>query len=175
MYERTHQTSYVLAGREPDSIATDIDMIPSHLHYALAQAQEDDLRRAAAARKLPRGEAELGNPVAPERSVTLRFSAPGDAPLLAWLAAVDSSNPPAQPVLLAEVDGRLLAALGLSDDTVIADPFHHTADLIDLLRARARQLNGDERIGRSDRLRAWSALRARWRRPAVTPAGSQAR
>ena len=77
------------------------------------------------------------------RSVMLRFGTPADQPSLERLAELDSAKPPAQPVLLAEVDGVLLGALGLSDGSVIADPFRHTADLIALLRARARQLDGD--------------------------------
>jgi hypothetical protein len=66
----------------------------------------------------------------------------------------------AQPSLLAEVDEQLLAALGLSDGTVIADPFHHTADLIDLLRARAHHLNTNRPSTRSGGIRFWSRLRA---------------
>ena len=50
--------------------------------------------------------------------------------------ARDSAVPPEQPVLLAEVDGHVLAALVLSDGTVVADSFHPTPDLIDLLSAR---------------------------------------
>ena len=110
----------------------DMDTIPSHLHSALAEPRVDDLRRAAVAHNLTRRQGEPGQPVAVERSVTLRFGSPADEKPLARLAALDSSKPPAQPVLLAEVDGQLHAALGLSDGTVVADPFHPTADLIDL-------------------------------------------
>ena len=79
---------------------------------------------------------------------------------LARLAVLDSSEPPAQPILLAEVDGQLLAALALSDGTIVADPFHATVDLIDLLSARARQLEGNSPMRRSGPLRSWSRLRA---------------
>jgi hypothetical protein len=96
--------------------------------------------------------------------VTLRFGVTDDQTRLARLAALDSSKPPAPPILLAEVDGQLLAALALSDGTVVADPFHPTADLVDLLRARAHQLGGDGPMRRSRRLRSWSLLRAlAWR------------
>lgn len=139
-------------------------MIPSHLHSAFAQARVDDLHRAAAAGNLPQWRAQPERPVGSQRSVTLRFSSPADERVLARLAALDSSSPPAQPVLLAEVDGQPLAALGVSDGTVIADPFHRTADLVDLLRARARQLNSNAQVRRRGRLRAWSRLRApAWR------------
>jgi hypothetical protein len=127
---------------------------------AVEQEKADDLRRAAVARNLTRRQAEPGPPVAADRSVTLRFGVPADQNRLARLAALDSSRAPAQPILLAEVDGELLAALALSDGAVVADPFHPTADLIDLLRARADQLDGGSPTRRSRRLRS-RATRAR--------------
>jgi hypothetical protein len=56
---------------------------------------------------------------------------------LARLAALDSADIPAQPLLVAEVDGELQAALSLRDEAVIADPFHPTAEIVALLRAHA--------------------------------------
>jgi hypothetical protein len=139
-------------------------MISPQLHMALVHAKADDLRRAAVARNLTRRQTQPEPPVAAEKSVTLRFGVPADQNRLARLAALDSSKPPTQPILLAEVDGQLLAALALSDGTVIADPFHPAADLIDLLRARAHQLDCNGPIRRSGRLRSWSRLRApAWR------------
>ena len=131
------------------------DVISPTLTQALAQARVNDLRRAADAYR----RAHPDHTVAHGMSLTLRFGSPADQERLARLAALDSSTPPAQPVLLAEVDGKLLAALGLSDGTAVADPFHRTADLIDLLRARARQLDRSRRIRRAGRLPAWSRLR----------------
>ena len=139
-------------------------MVSPDLHYDLARARADDLRRTADTRSLARRAAQAGAPHAGERSVTLRFGCADDEKALARLAELDSSGPPAQPVLLAEIDGQLLAALALTDGTVVADPFHRTADLIDLLRARARQLDGNRRPRRPFRLRTWSRLRApAWR------------
>jgi hypothetical protein len=135
-------------------------MISPHLNMALAEAKVDDLRRAADAHRVADARAEPGQPVALERSVTLRFGSAADERRLARLAALDSSAPPARPVLLAEVDGRLRAALGLSDGTIVADPFHRTADLIDLLRARARHFHGDRQTRRADSLPSWSRVRA---------------
>lgn len=80
-----------------------------------------------------------------DNSVLLRFAFPDDALALARLAALDSAPPLAAPVLLAEIGGQLRAALSLADGGVIADPFHPTTDLVDLLRARARQLDGPGR------------------------------
>jgi hypothetical protein len=68
-------------------------------------------------------------------SVTIRESRPGDAAGVRRLAALDSAPVPRGPLLLAEVDGRLLAALSVSDRRVIADPFAETANLVAMLRA----------------------------------------
>jgi hypothetical protein len=99
-----------------------------------------------------------------DSSVTLRFGFPDDAGALAGLAVLDSSEPLAMPVLLAEVGGELHAALSLADERVVADPFRPTVALVDLLRARALQLDpvAPRRRLRWPRLRVWlwrSALR----------------
>jgi hypothetical protein len=134
-------------------------MISAPLQMALADAKVDDLRRTATARNLTHQRAWASQPDRSQRSVMLRFATPADQPALERLAELDSAKPPAQPVLLAEVDGVLLGALGLSDGSVIADPFHHTADLVALLRARARQLDGNQPRNRRFGLRSWSRVR----------------
>jgi hypothetical protein len=73
-------------------------------------------------------------------AITLRKATPDDAISLANLAALDSSRLPSGPMLLAEVEDELWAALSLSDETVIADPFHSTDELIELLQDRAAAL-----------------------------------
>jgi len=81
--------------------------------------------------------------------ITLRLCTEADDRGLRWLAERDTS-PPLTPgaILAAELDGRLLAALCLREGRVIADPFTHTAELVDLLRLRAAQLRGDRGRGR---------------------------
>jgi hypothetical protein len=78
---------------------------------------------------------------APERAVTLRRYSTEDHDPLARLAALDSSKPPQEPVVVAEVGGELRAALSLNDGSLVADPFHLTGGVADLLRAYARQLD----------------------------------
>ena len=134
-------------------------MISAPLQMAVAEAKVDDLRRTATARTLIHRQTHPALPDAADRSVMLRFGTPADQPSLERLAELDSSAAPAQPVLLAEVDGVLLGALGLKDGSVIADPFHHTADLIALLRARARQLDGNGPSSHRVRLRPWARVR----------------
>lgn len=74
-------------------------------------------------------------------SVTIRHAFPDDALPLVRLAALDSAEVPPPPLLVAEVNGELRAALSLRDGAVIADPFHRTRALVELLSARAAQLS----------------------------------
>jgi hypothetical protein len=73
-------------------------------------------------------------------SVTIRHAFPDDALALVRLAALDSSKVPPRPLLVAEMDGEVRAALSMRDGAVIADPFYRTAAAVQLLRARAEQL-----------------------------------
>jgi len=134
-------------------------MISPQPHMVLARATADDLRRTACARRLTHRRSQPTRPIAPDRSVTLRFASPAARTRLARLAELDSATPPAQPVLLAEVEGQLRAALALTDGTPVPDPFRPTADLIDLLRARARQVDATPWIKRYRRLRSYFGLR----------------
>jgi len=75
-------------------------------------------------------------------SVNLRFATPNDRCALERLAQLDSTRPPRIPALVAEVDGKLLAALPLGGGEAVADPFRATADLVHMLELRAAQLSG---------------------------------
>lgn len=74
--------------------------------------------------------------------ITIRLLGGEDGPCLLKLAQRDSSTPPVSPVLAAEVDGRLLAAVSLLDGREVADPCRRTQDALGLVRARARQITG---------------------------------
>jgi hypothetical protein len=69
--------------------------------------------------------------------ITVRPAYTDDECALRRLAALDSAAVPPAPLLVAEVAGELRAALSLWDGTTIADPFHLTAQHLELLRARA--------------------------------------
>lgn len=71
--------------------------------------------------------------------ITITRSTESDAPKLWRLAALDDRRAPKGPALLAYVDGELRAALGLEDGQAVADPFHPTAELVEILRFQARQ------------------------------------
>jgi hypothetical protein len=75
----------------------------------------------------------------PDR-VTVRGSTAADAARLRELAALDSRRPLAGELLVAEVDGSVVAAVSLDGDGAVADPFRPTADVVNLLELRAAQI-----------------------------------
>jgi hypothetical protein len=86
--------------------------------------------------------------------LTIRLARDNDRASLTTLAQLDSGREPADPVLVAEADGGLVAALSLLDGTAVADPFRPTADIVDLLRVRAAATATEAPAGRSLRLAA---------------------
>jgi hypothetical protein len=92
-------------------------------------------------------------------NITVRYSVASDLSELARLAALDSASPPRGPALVAEADSRMLAALPLGSGRPIADPFEPTAEIVELLRLRADQLETGERSGLRDRLRSLLRIR----------------
>ena len=83
--------------------------------------------------------------------LVLRTDRPTDEHALRQLAALDSVRPIKGRALLAEIDGRAIAAIGIDDGKVVADPFRHTAEAVELLRVRAERL--DPRIEHRQGLR----------------------
>ena len=76
-------------------------------------------------------------------TLTIRRATPADAFSLKRLAAVDSGSPPTGDVLLAEMGDELWAAVSIDTGATVADPFRPSGDLVELLRFRARRLNGE--------------------------------
>jgi hypothetical protein len=70
--------------------------------------------------------------------LTIRHAAADDMKSLERLAALDSRRVPSGELFVAEVDGRLLAATSIDTGAVIADPFEHTAQIVELLQMQAR-------------------------------------
>jgi hypothetical protein len=73
-------------------------------------------------------------------SIAIRPARHDDLVELWRVAALDSSIVPDGPLLVAESDGELVAALSLASGAAIADPFVPTAPAVDVLRLRASQL-----------------------------------
>ncbi len=98
-----------------------------------------------------------------ERPVTMRICGPADQQALSRLAGLDSARPLEGTILAAEIADEPLAAICVETGRVVADPFSHTAGLVDLLRSRAAQLGRgkNRRLSqpgrRLRRTRAWLA------------------
>src|SRR5690349_11127454 len=92
--------------------------------------------------------------------VVLRAAGPHDARALERLARLDSRRPLGGPVLVAEEDGVLRAALSLTDGTVVADPFAPTDHLVALLRREGVRRMAPPSATRGRRVLPRLALRA---------------
>jgi hypothetical protein len=88
--------------------------------------------------------------------VTLRTGRPDDTSAVTRLAALDSRHVPEEPLLLAEQDGVLRAALSVSTGAVVADPFAPSAHLVALLHRHADRRTAPPgwRHGDAERLRS---------------------
>jgi hypothetical protein len=76
--------------------------------------------------------------------VTIRTAGREDEPALGRLAQLDSTPLPPAPLLIAEIEGRLVAAISLATGESFADPFSRTVELRALLELRAAQLRRRE-------------------------------
>lgn len=114
------------------------------LNQALATARQQDLIEAGAReRRIPRLRRRGVRASAPAirwQGLTLRLATSADGSALARLAELEQAAAPQEPVLLGEVMQRPVAALSLRDGRVVADPFTPTAELVELMRLRARQI-----------------------------------
>ena len=73
-------------------------------------------------------------------TVIIRAARGSDGSALRRLAELDSRPLPSGELLVAETGDEVVAALSLETGDRIADPFRHTADVVDLLAYRARGL-----------------------------------
>jgi hypothetical protein len=133
-------------------------MSPTTTYLVAKQRANDLLREAEQARRAdeltssrrprPRSARTGTSPIVSADAVTLRLSRSADDRALEELAQLDGARPAHGPHLVAEVDGVLRAAISLTDGVVIADPFHRTAAIVQLLRARANPQPSDQRTFR---------------------------
>ena len=115
-------------------------------------------------RSRPRAARNGTSPTVPTNAVTLRLARPADEHALDELAQLDCARPLHGPHLVAEVGGTLRAAISLTDGDVIADPFHRTTAMVELLRARSNTQLPDQRAARrapTSLLRRLAGLRKR--------------
>src|SRR5687767_15351109 len=74
----------------------------------------------------------------PTNRYDIFLARPADAASIRWLAEADSRPVPRGRVLAAAVEGQPVAALGIDDGSVIANPWIRTDHLVTALRMRAR-------------------------------------
>ena len=85
------------------------------------------------------GEADTVPMTSSPAALSLRHATPADSAAVAYLAALDDAERLTGSVLVAFDGDRPVAAVSLDDGRAVADPFTRTADVVDLLRLRARQ------------------------------------
>jgi hypothetical protein len=88
--------------------------------------------------------------------ITIRFASQFDASDIAALAELDSSRAPRGDVLVAYVGGEMWAALSVNDGHAVADPLRPSAEAVEVLQERRRQLR------RTRRPRSHRARRLAW-------------
>jgi hypothetical protein len=118
----------------------------------VAAAQVADRHAAAATVRAARRARKASAAAAGERLV-LRRSTPDDAVALTRLARLDSAPRPQGEMLVAEVEDEIVAAVPFDGGRAIADPFRPTADIVELLRARAELLSPRRARSRGARFR----------------------
>jgi hypothetical protein len=117
-----------------------LSMFSDNLLRNLSETRVADARRHARQHAEPRGGPEprsVLNRVSQDAPLTIRHATAADFPALERLAALDSRRIPTGELFVAEAEGRLLAATSLDTGAVVADPFEHTASIVELLRAHA--------------------------------------
>jgi hypothetical protein len=84
--------------------------------------------------------AAVASAVGRRGSILIRLARPVDGPALDRLQDLADRRLPDEPLLVAEVDGELVAAAPVTGGDVVTDPFRVTLDLVELLRLRSSQL-----------------------------------
>jgi hypothetical protein len=149
----------------------------NHLSKYLVEARIDDIHRDA--RRTRGGAATFGSHGRHQETldapITIRRATAKDAPALRHVASLDSAAVPAAPVLLAEAEGEVRAAMSLVSGAIVADPFYPTCLIVELLRAYAAHERDDRRPHLRRRLREALLGRARGGPLAVARAGVELR
>jgi hypothetical protein len=78
--------------------------------------------------------------------VVIRLATAGDRRALERLAQLDSTFLPAGEIMMGELHGRPVVAVGMADGTVVADPFMPTTEIAELVSLRAQQLGPVTRV-----------------------------
>jgi hypothetical protein len=115
-------------------------MLSSLVSYVAAEQLADRQAAAVAFRAARHAAQAVSETAAPRDHLVLRRSGSQDDAALTRLAQLDSAPRPVGAVLVAELDGEIVAAVPFEGGRAIADPFRPTAELVELLRTRTRLL-----------------------------------
>lgn len=113
-------------------------------------------RQRMGSRRLGRWMATVGTRLANRRTeiptgaepgrVTIRPAQATDERNIGRLADLDERHAPTGYVLVAELDESILAAMPLDGGRTVSDPRRSTADLVELLEVRSRQLRDGSQL-----------------------------
>jgi hypothetical protein len=84
--------------------------------------------------------ATVASAVGGRGTIAIRRAVPADSAAIARLEGLADRRLPRAPLLVAEVDGELVAAAPEAGGDVVTDPFRVTLDVAELLRLRSNQL-----------------------------------
>ena len=122
------------------------------LEEELARQTQIEARRTAAAHRRARVAKRAGESArvdaATAGDIVIRTADAGDILALMHLSELDSRDLPAGQMLVAEVNGRIRAALAVEAGITVADPFVSTDHLVALLQLRAQQVDSTFAGGR---------------------------
>ena len=117
----------------------------TRMNILIAQERIGEIeRKAEAARRT----ADVTEQPTETPVLALRLAAPDEDRELKRLAELDCQRPLTGDVLVAILDGRLVAAMSLEDGRVVADPLVRTLEERALLQTRAAQLKRRPRRSR---------------------------
>jgi hypothetical protein len=119
-----------------------------NLNLLRSEVRVQDLPNEAEAWRLAHrngDESEATTAPPQQADLVIRTARPEDDPVITRLAQLDGHRPLDPPLehtrlLVAELEGEVLAALPLDGDHPLADPFRPTASLVEMLELRATQL-----------------------------------
>ncbi len=83
----------------------------------------------------------LARQVGGRSEIAIRSARPDDVLVIRRLAQLVDRAVPAGPMLVAESDGAVVAALSTATGDIVSDPFRTTGDLVALLQLRSAQLH----------------------------------
>ena len=125
-------------------------MTPSEMQIQTVKDQTGERLRNVSYRRDLRLDAQASG----DSAVCIRLAEEGDAGAMTRLGELEGRALPAGEALVAVIDGKVRAAIGLTGGETVADPFQPTAGLVEQLNdARARMLGLAAGRGRGIRAR----------------------